>query len=102
MEPGIRVVHENPKIVQKGKRFTLIKIFTDEGTTGIGAQDVADPLWCNYIEKYVKPYVMDQVVEPFYIEKFVRYMRPQPFGTMVSPRPCCVEMALWDAIGKKS
>jgi len=101
-EPGIRVVHEDPKIVQKSKRFTLVKIFTDEGITGIGAQDVADPWWCNYIEKYVKPYVIDQVVEPYYIEKFVRYMRPQPFGTMVSPRPCCVEMALWDAIGKKA
>ncbi len=98
----IRVVHEDPKVAKKFDRFTLVKIFTDEGIIGIGAQDVEDPSWCSYIEKHVKPYVMEQVVEPFYIEKFVRYIRPQPFGTQVSPRPCCVEMALWDIIGKKA
>lgn len=99
-EPGIRIAHKDPKVVQKIERFTLVKIFTDEGIIGIGAQDVDDPWWCNYIEKYVKPFLMNQVVEPYYIEKFVRYLRSQPFGTAVSPRPCCTEMALWDAVGK--
>jgi L-alanine-DL-glutamate epimerase-like enolase superfamily enzyme len=101
-EPGLRVAHENPEKIIKSERFTLVKIFTDEGITGFGVQDVPDQWFCEYIERQVKPYLINQVVEPFYIEKFVRYFRPQPFGTKVSPRPCCVEIALWDCIGKKA
>ncbi|MEM3641544.1 MAG: mandelate racemase/muconate lactonizing enzyme family protein, partial [Candidatus Bathyarchaeia archaeon] len=102
-EPGLRVAHEeNPEKIIKSEKFTLVKIFTDEGITGFGVQDVPYQWFCEYLEKQVKPYLINQVVEPFYIEKFVRYFRPQPFGTKVSPRPCCVEIALWDCIGKKA
>ncbi|MGB9615599.1 MAG: hypothetical protein ACPL3B_08860, partial [Fervidobacterium sp.] len=74
-EPGLRVVHEDPEKIVKSERFTLVKIFTDEGITGFGVQDVSDQWFCEYIEKQVKPYLINQVVEPFYIEKFVRYFR---------------------------
>jgi D-galactarolactone cycloisomerase len=100
-KPGLRTV-ENPEMIQKSDRFTLVKLFTDEGITGIGAQDVAHRWWSNYLEEYVRRILIDEVIEPYNIEKFVRYFRQEPFGTMVSPRPCCVEMALWDLIGKKS
>jgi hypothetical protein len=35
-------------------------------------------------------------------EKFVNYLRAPSFGTALNPRPCCVELALWDLIGKKA
>jgi len=100
-EPGLRTV-EDPTSVQKSERFTLVKIFTDEGITGVGAQDVQHRWWSNYVEEHVRPVLLSEVVEPYYIERFVRYFRQQPFGTMTSPRPCCVEIALWDLLGKKA
>jgi len=98
---GLRTV-EDLELFQKADRYTLVKLSTDEGIIGIGAQDVTDPSWCDYIEERVKPVLLNQVIEPFYVERFARYFRSQPFGTQVSPRPCCVEMALWDIIGKKA
>ena len=91
-----------PDRVRKKWRFNLLKLFTDEGIVGIGVQDVPYPEWGKIVERTMKPFLVNQIVEPFYIEKFIRFIRTQPFGTYLSPRPCAIEIALWDAVGKKA
>lgn len=90
---------------RKSSAFTLVRVFTDEGIVGIGAQQNAAlgsqvPGWSKYIEGSVKTFLLNEVVEPHYIEKFAAHYRSGAFGTNVAPRPCCVEMALWDIVGK--
>jgi L-alanine-DL-glutamate epimerase-like enolase superfamily enzyme len=81
--------------------FTLVKVFTDEDIIGIGVQDVHFPEWAKYVERTYKPILLNEIVEPYYVEKFARYLRytgPQ----FPSPRACAIEIALWDIIGKKA
>jgi D-galactarolactone cycloisomerase len=100
---GLRTVKTNPPgLVQKSERFTLVRIYTNEKIVGVGVQDVDDGAWCNYVEQRVKALLLQQILEPYYVEKFVDYLRAASFGTSVSPRPCCIELALWDLIGKKA
>jgi len=88
-------------LTRKKISFSLVKIFTDEGFVGIGAQDVHFPEWGKFIERTMKPILINKIVEPFYIEKLARMLRAQsPNG--VSPRPNLIEMALWDIVGKKA
>lgn len=102
-EPGLRTVETNPPgLLQKSERFTLVRIQTDERFVGFGVQDVDDAGWCNYVEQRVKPLLLQEIVEPYYVEKYMSYLRAPSFGTSVSPRPCCIELALWDLIGKKA
>lgn len=97
-EPGFRQV-KRPQIVQKTIGFALVRVFTDEGIVGIGAQG-GSPEWARMVEQYMKDFLVNHIVEPFYVEKFARYLRSKA-PTYLSPRPCAVEIALWDAIGKR-
>jgi L-alanine-DL-glutamate epimerase-like enolase superfamily enzyme len=100
---GLRTARTKPPgLVQRSERFCLVRIYTDEKIVGIGAQDVDDLGWCDNVERIVKPVLMKQIVEPYYVEKFANYLRAPSFGTGLNPRPCCVELALWDLIGKKA
>lgn len=103
-EPGLRKAF-SLKTVQKEVGFILVKLFTDEGITGIGAQNITFGSWSVYYAKYIedvlKPFLLGEVVEPFYIEKFARNLRFSA-PSSISPRPCCVEMAMWDIVGKKA
>ncbi len=91
-----------PDTIKKGETFTLIKVFTDEDIVGIGVQDVHFPEWGKYIEQLIKPILVEKIVEPYNVEQFAAYIREQPMGRSISPMPCGVEIALWDAIGKKA
>lgn len=94
------------KGAKKDFSWYLVKVFTDEGIVGIGGQGVYDPNmspgWTNFIEKSVKPFLIKEIVDPLFIEKFSKYINLQAPGTYPTPRPCCVEMALWDILGKKA
>lgn len=88
-------------------RLFLSKVFTNEDLIGIGAQlqyvDLPEfPEWGDYVERNIKPYLVNEIVEPSYVEKYSRFILSQPFGTGVCPRPCCIEIALWDLIGKQA
>lgn len=103
-DPGIRrAMHF--KTVSKKVNFILTKLVTDEDIVGIGAQSVSLGNWSiyyiKYIEEVLKPFLLDEIVEPYYIEKFARHFRFSAPSSM-SPRPCCLEMAMWDAVGKKA
>ncbi|MBA7610779.1 D-galactarolactone cycloisomerase [subsurface metagenome] len=84
----------------------LVKVFTDEGITGIGAQNVYNPNmtagWEKYVKSSVEPFLVNGIVDPLLIEKFSRAINLQPPATYSTPRPCSVEMALWDILGKKA
>jgi len=97
-----RVAHSKKPI--RSFQEYLVEIFTDEGIIGIGACGFYQfiPNWGNYIETSVKPFLVKEIVDPCSIEEFVTHFRVKPFGTNLSPRPCCVEMALWDIVGKKA
>lgn len=85
---------------KKWPGVTLVKVFTDDGLVGIGGQHTVWKGWKRYIEDIVKPYVIKEIVEPFKVEKFSSYFCSQAPGSSVSPGPNCVEVALWDLIGK--
>lgn len=90
----------------------LAKVFTDEGIIGAGGQNgmtfnkmghkLWGKSWGKFMEELVKKYLVNEIVEPYNIGKFVRYFRTHPMTTYISPRPNCVEMALWDIVGKKA
>lgn len=85
----------------------LAKVYTDEGLVGIGGQheyggDEDFPEWAKYTERTMKTYLKDEIVEPAYVRQFSNHFHVQPFGTGVSPRPCLVEIALWDLLGKET
>jgi len=94
------------KGAKKNFSWYLVKVFTDEGITGIGGQGVynADmsPGWTKFIEKSVKPFLIKEIVDPLFIERFSKYINLQAPIIYPTPRPCCVEMALWDILGKKA
>ena len=88
-------------------RVFLARIFTDEGLVGNGVQhwyfdQVEFPEWGRYVERAFKPHLLNTVVDASCVEKFADHIRSQAFGIGVSPRPCCVEMALWDVLGKEA
>ena len=67
---------------------TIVKVFTDEGITGIGSPGYnISPL----IESWIKPQLLGQ--DPFALERHARIFRNA--GTAWG-----VEIALWDIIGK--
>jgi L-alanine-DL-glutamate epimerase-like enolase superfamily enzyme len=79
--------------------YTLVKIFTDEGITGIGGQVPGYGIELKtMIDDVVKPFLLNEVVDPFFIGKLsdmIRWWRHR-----IGPRACCVEVALWDILGK--
>ena len=58
--------------------------------------------WVNYVDKIIKPYLVNDIIDPLFIEKFSQYLTLQSPGICLTPRPCCIEMALWDILGKKA
>jgi L-alanine-DL-glutamate epimerase-like enolase superfamily enzyme len=69
-------------------RGTLVKVFTDEGITGLGAPGYSlSPL----IESWIKPQLIGQ--DPFALERHARIFRNAGTGWGI-------EIALWDIIGK--
>jgi D-galactarolactone cycloisomerase len=103
-EPGLRKAFHHD-IVDKNVGLILVKLFTDEDIIGIGAQVTTFGKWsiyyAKYIEEVLKPSLLNEIVEPFYIEKFARHLRFSS-PSSISPRPCCIEMAMWDIVGKKA
>lgn len=85
--------------VTRNMSYTLVKIFTDAGITGIGGQIPGYGVELKtMIDDVVRPFLLNEIVDPFFIEKLsemIRWWRHR-----IGPRACCVEIALWDIIGK--
>jgi D-galactarolactone cycloisomerase len=101
-EPGLESITA-PGIVHKSWGFTLVKVFTDEGLVGYGGQNTRfgkwGPHWTEYINLVVGPQLVAQQFDPFLVGKFSEEIVSQA-PSFVSPRPSCVEMAMWDIVGK--
>ncbi|MBW2120988.1 MAG: mandelate racemase/muconate lactonizing enzyme family protein, partial [Deltaproteobacteria bacterium] len=82
----------------------LVEVLTDEGITGIGSSWFYRliPNWQRYLEESVKPFLLEEIRDPCSIEEFVTHFRVMPFGIESSPRPSCIELALWDIVGKRA
>lgn len=78
-----------PGLVVKSYDFTLVRIFTDEGITGIGG---TSGHLAAVIEKQIRPYLIEE--DPFASERLARIYRNAGNGVW------CIDMALWDIIGK--
>jgi L-alanine-DL-glutamate epimerase-like enolase superfamily enzyme len=78
-----------PGLVVSSHNFTLVRIVTDEGIVGVGGTSghVAAA-----ISAQVKPYLVGE--DPFATERLARVYRSAASGIW------CVDMALWDIIGK--
>lgn len=101
-EPGMRSVAYG---IKKSWGFTLAKVFTDEDIVGIGGQ--VTPMdggryFSKILNESVKPLLLEKIVDPHNVGLFTTWMKSLAPSTNLSPRPCCVEMALWDAIGKSA
>jgi L-alanine-DL-glutamate epimerase-like enolase superfamily enzyme len=84
-----------PGGVEKGIGVTIIKILTDEGITGIAGATgfaVEVPTFNS-----IKPFLIGK--DPFAVEQHIQILRNvRPHGGL----PWCIEIALWDIIGKAS
>ena len=78
-----------PGLVQTSHDFTLVRIETDQGITGFGG--TAGHL-AGSIHKAVRPYLLGE--DPFATERLARIYRNAGGGIW------CIDMALWDIIGK--
>src|SRR5947207_2622396 len=74
--------------------MVLIEVMTDTGVTGIGAAHAGLEAAIT-IERFVAPYFLGQ--DPFYIERLLPVLR----DTEILGAPVyCMEMPLWDIVGK--
>jgi L-alanine-DL-glutamate epimerase-like enolase superfamily enzyme len=81
------------------KPYTIVKIHTDEGITGFGGQTPGYGIELKQmIDNVVKPYLINEIVEPHFVDKLSRKIRW--WEHRIGPRACSVEIALWDLIGK--
>ncbi len=78
-----------PGLVANSHDFTLVRILTDEGITGLGG---TSGHLAGVIEKQIKPYLLSE--DPFATERLARIYRNAGSGIW------CLDMALWDIIGK--
>lgn len=78
-----------PGRVIKSHDFTLVRIYTDEGICGIGGMSGH---LAGIIAGQVKPYLIGE--DPFATERLARIYRNAGSGMW------CIDMALWDIIGK--
>lgn len=78
-----------PGVVIRSHDFTLIRIVTDEGITGLGG---TSGHLAGVVERQIKPYLVGE--DPFATERLARIYRNAGSGIW------CVDMALWDIIGK--
>jgi len=101
-EPGMRSAAYG---VKKNWGFTIVKIFTDEDIIGIGGQVsamVGGKYFSKILNDVMKPLLMEKIVDPHNVGLFSAYLRSLGPSSNLSPRPCSVEMALWDIIGKSA
>ena len=101
-EPGMRSIAMGFK---KSWGFTIVKIFTDEDIIGIGGQVSTKPsekYFSKILNESMKPLLMERIVDPHNVGLFSAYLRSLWPSSNLSPRPCSVEMALWDIIGKSA
>lgn len=78
-----------PGLVTTSHDFTLVRILTDEGITGIGG---TSGHLAGLIQNQIKPYLVGE--DPFATEHLARVYRSAGSGVW------CVDMALWDIVGK--
>jgi D-galactarolactone cycloisomerase len=77
-------------------QMVLIEIETDEGITGVGAAH-AGPEAIVAIERFVKPYFLGQ--DPCAVERLTAVLRD---AEILGPPLYCMEIPLWDIIGKQA
>jgi D-galactarolactone cycloisomerase len=73
---------------------TLVAIDTDEGITGIGAADAGVEV-AIAIERFVAPHLIGQ--DPTQVERLTEVLKD---AEIMAPPVYCVELPLWDIIGK--
>lgn len=78
-----------PGLVTRSHNFTLVRILTDEGIIGYGGTSGHS---AGTVLSQVKPYLIGE--DPFATERLARVYRNAGSGIW------CVDMALWDIIGK--
>ena len=105
-EPGFRGNPLKGFPAMKAYPLVIVRAYTDdEGMTGVGGMDgrafwkAGISGWAKYLSDVVKPMLLKEIQEPFYNNMFMRRIRSEP-PNAISPRPACVEMALWDIVGK--
>ncbi|TMB45050.1 MAG: mandelate racemase/muconate lactonizing enzyme family protein [Chloroflexi bacterium] len=74
--------------------MVLIEVQTDEGVTGIGAAHAGIEA-AVAIERFVAPYFIGQ--DPTYVERLVPVLRD---AEILGAPVYCMEMTLWDIVGK--
>jgi len=89
--PGEVMPAWQPGLVATSHNFTLVRIFTDEGMTGYGGTSGHS---AGTILGQVKPYLIGE--DPFATERLARIYRNAGNGIW------CIDMALWDIIGKSA
>jgi L-alanine-DL-glutamate epimerase-like enolase superfamily enzyme len=77
-------------------QMVLIEVETDEGITGIGAAH-AGPEAIIAIDRFVKPYFVGQ--DPRAVERLTGVLRD---AEILGPPLYCMEIPLWDIIGKQA
>lgn len=101
-EPGM---HSSAYGIKKSWGFTLVKIFTDEDIVGIGGQSTTRSgakYFSKILNESMKPLLLNRIVDPHNVGLFAAHLRSLGPTSNLSPRPCSVEMALWDIIGKSA
>ena len=78
-----------PGLITTSHNFTLVRIITDEGIIGIGG---SSGHFAGVIQAQIKPYLVGE--DPFSTERLARIYRNAGSGIW------CIDMALWDIIGK--
>ncbi len=73
---------------------TLVEVDTDEGITGIGAADAGIEV-AIAIERFVAPHLVGQ--DPTQVERLTGVLQD---AEIMAPPVYCVELPLWDIIGK--
>lgn len=62
-----------PDTPVRGDSYVLAKVFTYEGTIGIGTQKAPSKEWIYNVNGFVRYFVLNAVVSPFFIEKFTAF-----------------------------
>ncbi|MBW1961182.1 MAG: mandelate racemase/muconate lactonizing enzyme family protein [Deltaproteobacteria bacterium] len=78
-----------PGLVVTSHDFTLVRVVTDEGITGVGG---TSGHLAGTVDSQVTPYLIGE--DPFATERLARIYRNAGSGIW------CIDMALWDIIGK--
>jgi L-alanine-DL-glutamate epimerase-like enolase superfamily enzyme len=94
---------EQEPVLKTSADFALARVSTDEGLVGVGAQVWGTSSeWCRLTERTMKPFLVNEIVEPWNVGRFAMYFNCiGPFEAL-NPAPYSIEMALWDLLGKKA